>query len=197
MQPFLHPVPAFALCSTCPIVSHTSGCTVHLYLCFKLAACTVHILPMLVHLLWGCDSQHLASGVQQMVIPHTTTAMHSLGNTRWRVAQPQTLPKYTCNVIVHSTQYTSLLFGASSTFFELFVGSLRAFLESFLVSWSRSSLPASVCVKVRFQLEQTREGLQRQLAATDGQMHVLQARLEDSQAEQQVHLCSQSCILHH
>ncbi|KAL3151587.1 Centrosomal protein 135kDa, isoform B [Trebouxia sp. C0009 RCD-2024] len=39
--------------------------------------------------------------------------------------------------------------------------------------------------QVRFQLEQTREGLQRQLAATDGQMHVLQARLEDSQAEQQ------------
>ncbi len=41
-------------------------------------------------------------------------------------------------------------------------------------------------MQVRFQLEQTREGLQRQLAATDGQMHVLQARLEDSQAEQQV-----------
>ncbi|KAL3159299.1 Centrosomal protein 135kDa, isoform B [Trebouxia sp. C0010 RCD-2024] len=39
--------------------------------------------------------------------------------------------------------------------------------------------------QVRFQLEQTREGLQRQLAATDGQMHVLQARLDDSQAEQQ------------
>ena len=40
--------------------------------------------------------------------------------------------------------------------------------------------------QVRFQLEQTREGLQRQLAGTDGQMHVLQARLEDSNAEQQV-----------
>ena len=40
--------------------------------------------------------------------------------------------------------------------------------------------------QVRFQLEQTREGLQRQLAATDGQMHVLRARLDDSQAEQQV-----------
>ncbi|DBA89546.1 hypothetical protein WJX79_004564 [Trebouxia sp. C0005] len=39
--------------------------------------------------------------------------------------------------------------------------------------------------QVRFQLEQTREGLQRQLAAADGQMHILQARLEDSQAEQQ------------
>lgn len=51
-----------------------------------------------------------------------------------------------------------------------------------------SSCTAAVCVKVRFQLEQTREGLQRQLAATDGQMHVLQARLDDSQAEQQVHL---------
>lgn len=50
------------------------------------------------------------------------------------------------------------------------------------------SLLTPVCVKVRFQLEQTREGLQRQLAATDGQMHVLQARLEDSQAEQQVRL---------
>lgn len=58
-------------------------------------------------------------------------------------------------------------------------------------------LLAAVCVKVRFQLEQTREGLQRQLAATDGQMHVLQARLEDSQAEQQVHRCSHPCVLHH
>lgn len=51
-----------------------------------------------------------------------------------------------------------------------------------------SSYCCCACVKVRFQLEQSREGLQRQLAATDGQMHVLQARLEDSQAEQQVHL---------
>ena len=49
---------------------------------------------------------------------------------------------------------------------------------------------STVCMQVRFQLEQTREGLQRQLAATDGQMHVLQARLEDSKAEQQVHLNS-------
>ena len=50
------------------------------------------------------------------------------------------------------------------------------------------SVLAAVCAQVRFQLEQTREGLQRQLAATDGQMHVLQARLGDSQAEQQVRL---------
>lgn len=57
------------------------------------------------------------------------------------------------------------------------------------------SLLAAVCVKVRFQLEQTREALQRQLAATDGQMHVLQARLEDSQAEQQVGLHCYPLIL--
>ena len=44
-------------------------------------------------------------------------------------------------------------------------------------------------VQVRFQLEQGREGLQRQLAATDGHMHILQANLEDSQAEQKVHFC--------
>lgn len=51
-------------------------------------------------------------------------------------------------------------------------------------------------LQVRFQLEQTREGLQRQLAATDGQLHVLQARLEDSSAEQQVCCCSaQSSII--
>jgi len=48
---------------------------------------------------------------------------------------------------------------------------------------------------VRFQLEQTREGLQRQLAATDGQMHILQARLEDSQAEQQVSALQCMCLL--
>ena len=48
--------------------------------------------------------------------------------------------------------------------------------------------------QVRFQLEQTREGLQRQLAGTDGQMHVLQARLEDSNAEQQV--CSITSRMH-
>ena len=52
--------------------------------------------------------------------------------------------------------------------------------------FASEKLIAAVCVKVRFQLEQSREGLQRQLAATDGQMHVLQARLEDSQAEEQV-----------
>ena len=41
-------------------------------------------------------------------------------------------------------------------------------------------------LQVRFQQEQSREGLQRQLAAMDGQLHILQARLEDSQAENQV-----------
>ena len=64
-----------------------------------------------------------------------------------------------------------------------------------------SCLNGAVHVKVRFQLEQSREGLQRQLAATDGQMHVLQARLEDSQAEQQVrmkhHLLVLSFLLYH
>ncbi len=50
-------------------------------------------------------------------------------------------------------------------------------------------------LQVRFQLEQTREGLQRQLAAADGQMHILQARLEDSQAEQQVSALQCMCLL--
>ena len=50
-------------------------------------------------------------------------------------------------------------------------------------------------LQVRFQLEQTREGLQRQLAAADGQMHILQARLEDSQAEQQVSALQCMCFL--
>lgn len=42
-------------------------------------------------------------------------------------------------------------------------------------------------VQVRFQLEQGREGLQRQLAATDGHMHILQANMQDAEAEQKVH----------
>jgi len=58
-----------------------------------------------------------------------------------------------------------------------------------------SLLSDSLVLQVRFQLEQTREGLQRQLAATDGQMHILQARLEDSQAEQQVSALQCMCLL--
>ena len=53
---------------------------------------------------------------------------------------------------------------------------------------------AVLVLQVRFQLEQTREGLQRQLAAADGQMHILQARLEDSQAEQQVSALQCMCL---
>lgn len=51
-------------------------------------------------------------------------------------------------------------------------------------------------LQVRFQLEQGREGLQRQLAASDGHMHILQAKLEDSQAEQTVGIpCSRASYL--
>ena len=57
-----------------------------------------------------------------------------------------------------------------------------------------SLLSDVLVLQVRFQLEQTREGLQRQLASADGQMHILQARLEDSQAEQQVSALQCMCF---
>ena len=43
-------------------------------------------------------------------------------------------------------------------------------------------------LQVRFQVEQSRDALQRQLAALDGQLHVAQARQEEAQADNQVGL---------
>ena len=43
-------------------------------------------------------------------------------------------------------------------------------------------------LQVRFQVEQSRDALQRQLAALDGQLHVSQARQEEAQADNQVGL---------
>ena len=43
-------------------------------------------------------------------------------------------------------------------------------------------------LQVRFQVEQSRDALQRQLAALDGQLHVAQARQEEAQEDNQVGL---------
>ena len=51
-------------------------------------------------------------------------------------------------------------------------------------------------LQVRFQVEQSRDALQRQLAALDGQLHVAQARQEEAQADNQVGLCAAQHRVH-
>lgn len=69
----------------------------------------LHVQCMSCHCWCTCcgpvTPQHLASGCRSSHIYTRTTAMHSLGNTQCHVAQPQPLPRYTCNAKEHSTHH--------------------------------------------------------------------------------------------